>query len=106
MESSIAIDSIERLEEIMDTEVLSILFFDTKTWGVGKAIFPKLISLAKKYDKQVLTIDIDEQLLIKGQMLVFSAPTILIIQKNKEILRESKFIDLKNIERVLNLAIN
>lgn len=31
MESSIAIDSIERLEEIMDTEALSILFFDTKT---------------------------------------------------------------------------
>ena len=106
MENSIAIESLKQLNEIMDREKLSILFFDTKSWGVGKAIFPKLIDLAKEYKKQVLTIDIDEQLLVKGQFLVFSAPTVLIMNENKEILRESKFIDLNNIDRILGLALN
>lgn len=102
---SIAIESIEQLNEIMDQEELSILFFDTKTWGVGKVIFPKLIELAKEYEKKILKIDIDENLLIKGQFLVFTAPTVLIMRKRKEVLRESKFIDLKNIDRILELTL-
>lgn len=106
MENSVAIDSMEQLNKIMDREKLTILFFDTKTWGVGKAVFPKLKDLAKEYEKEILTIDIDEQLLIKGQFLVFSAPTVLIIREKKEILRESKFIDFKNIDRVLELSSN
>ena len=106
MKNGIVIESIDQLNEIIDREELSILFFDTKTWGVGKAIFPKLMDLAKEYKRDVLIIDIDEQLLVKGQYLVFAAPTLLIMRGKKEILRESKFIDLKNIDRILELALN
>lgn len=59
------------------------------------------MELADEYKVKILLIDIDKDPLIRGQYQVFSAPTVLIIRENKEMLRESKFIDFKNIKRLL-----
>ena len=49
----------------------------------------------------MLSINIESQLEIKGQFLVFSAPTVLIINEKIEELRESGFIDFQKIDRIL-----
>ncbi len=101
MNKEIVIESTEHLNTIMNKESTLILFFDTNCWGVGKAIFPRLKDLAIKYDVKVLSINIESQLEIKGQFLVFSAPTVLIINEQIEELIESGFIDFQKIDRIL-----
>ena len=101
MDNYLEVDSMEKLNEIIDREQLVILYFDTNSWGVGKVILSKLMDLANKDKTKTLLINLDKQLLMRGQYLVFSAPTVLLISKKREILRESKFIDLENVERVL-----
>lgn len=101
MKNYIEIKSMDQLNEFLAKEEKVILFFDTKLWGVGKTIFPKLMDLAENYSIKILTIDIDEQLLIKGQFLVFSGPTVIIMKSAREELRESRFINFENIERNL-----
>lgn len=101
MHEEIVIESRDQLNEILNTDKALILYFDTNSWGVGKALFPKLIGLALDYNVKVLYINIDNQPAIKGQFLVFSAPTVLIIKDKREELRESKFIDFEKINRVL-----
>ena len=101
MSDIIEIKSIDELNKLMDNEDLLILYFDTKFWGVGKAVFPKLEDLADKYSVKILLIDIDKLLLVRGQLGVFSPPTILVMKEKKEILRESGFIKFENVERML-----
>lgn len=98
---NIKIENMEQLNELLKQDELVILYFDTKSWGVGKAVLPQLMELADEYKVKILLIDIDKDPLIRGQYQVFSAPTVLIIRENKEMLRESKFIDFKNIKRLL-----
>lgn len=72
---------------------------------MGKAVFPKLMDLANEYDLDVLKVDLGSQPLIKGQFTVFSAPTVLLFSKGREILRESRFIDFEKIDKTLNSLI-
>ena len=101
MTDNLRIDSMDKLNEMLDNEELLILYFDTKSWGVGKAVLPKLVELADTYKIKIALIDIDKQPLIRGQYEVFSAPTLLIIREKREVLRESKFIDFENVKRLL-----
>lgn len=59
------------------------------------------MDLAREQNIDVLTIDVDEQLLVKGQLLVFAYPTVLVMKKGREVLRESKFIDLERVRQTL-----
>lgn len=101
MRDIVEVKSVDELNEFMDKEDLLILYFDTKFWGVGKAVFPKLEALADEYSVKVLLIDIDKLLLVRGQLEVFTPPTILIMKDKKEILRESGFISFENVKRML-----
>lgn len=101
MSDIVKIESINELNDFIDREDLLIIYFDTKFWGVGRAVFPKLEDLADRHRVKILLIDIDKLLLARGQLEVFSAPTALVIKDKKEILRESGFIKFENLERIL-----
>ena len=51
-------------------------------------------------------IDINEQKEIAGQNLIFTVPTIVIMNEGKEIFKESRFIDFNKIERTLGLLVD
>lgn len=102
MTKEINIESIDQLKEILKREKENLVFFDTTSWGVGKAVFPKLMDLARVYKLDVLRVDMDSHPLIKGQFTVFSAPTVLLFSEEREILRESKFIDFERLVRTLD----
>lgn len=59
------------------------------------------MDLAKEQNINVLIVDVDEQLLIKGQLLVFAYPTVLVMKNGREALRESKFIDFERVKKTL-----
>ncbi|AFM39445.1 thioredoxin domain-containing protein [Desulfosporosinus acidiphilus SJ4] len=102
IESAIQIQTEAQLEKLKSEVELMILYFSSKTCNVCRAVFPKLMNLVEGYPVKVVTISIDEQREIAGQALVFTVPTVLIVHEGREILRESRFIDFRNIERILN----
>lgn len=101
MSARLTVENIDQLNQYLNKEDILMIYFDTDSWGVGKAVLPKLMDLADRYKVKTVMIDIDKEALIRGQYQVFSAPTVLIMRQKKEVLRESKFINFENVERVL-----
>lgn len=48
----------------------------------------------------------EENPIFRGQHLIFSTPTLLLFQGNKEIHRESRIIDFTKLNKVLELVLN
>jgi thioredoxin-like negative regulator of GroEL len=97
------IESKEQLQQIQGDQDLVILYFSTEKCSVCHAVFPKLLDLVAAYPVSVIKIQADTLTEIAGQYLVFTVPTILVVQEGKELLRESRFIDYNNIDRILSL---
>lgn len=83
----------------MDTPI--VLYFGTLSCNVCHSVLPKLLEIIKDYPVSLFKIQADENQELAGQLTVFTVPTILIFYKGNEILRESRFIDFKNIEKLL-----
>lgn len=103
IESAILIQSKEHLEQFMSEKKRLILYFSSINCNVCQAVFPKLMDLVDAHFIKVAKINIDEHVEIAGQLLVFTVPTVLIMYENREILRESRFIDFQKVERTLSL---
>ena len=100
--NTVRIDSEEVLEEFTKQDKY-ILYFSSKKCSVCNSILPDLEKITEELPIQIGDIDINMNLKIAGQYLIFVTPTIIIFNENKEILRESRFIDFKKIERILSL---
>lgn len=59
------------------------------------------MELAKDHHIDIVKIDTKENKYIPGQFTVFVVPTVLLIYRGEEILRESRFIDFNRIEKSL-----
>ena len=46
--------------------------------------------------------DIREEPLIAGRFLIYSGPTVLLLMEGKEIYRASQFINLEELEQMIN----
>ncbi len=59
------------------------------------------MELAEKFKVDLVKVDTATNKYIPGQYSVFTLPTVLIIYKGRENLRESRFINFDNIEKNL-----
>ncbi len=100
--NTVRIDSEEMLEDFIKQDKY-ILYFSSEKCSVCNSILPDLEKITEELPIQIGDIDINMNLKIAGQYLIFVTPTIIIFNENKEILRESRFIDFKKIERILSL---
>lgn len=100
--NTVRIDSEEMLEDFTKQDKY-ILYFSSEKCSVCNSILPDLEKITEELPIQIGDIDINMNLKIAGQYLIFVTPTIIIFNENKEILRESRFIDFKKIERILSL---
>lgn len=57
-------------------------------------------------DLDIYYITVEENPMFRGQYLIFSFPTLMIFDGNREVHRESRIIDFKRLENVLNLYFN
>jgi len=96
------IQTYDHLVQLIVKEEQVILYFSSRDCNVCHAVLPKLMNLVNDYSIKVVKIDINEHVEIAGQLLVFTVPTILMMYDGREVLRESRFIDLQKVERMLN----
>jgi len=66
-------------------------------------MLPKLNDALKEESLQMIDIDVSLHPDIAGQHRIFVSPTVLIVKEGKEWLRESRFIDVDRILRLLDL---
>ena len=97
------IQTYDDLKQFMADEKQVILYFSSRDCNVCHAVFPKLMDIVNDHPIKVVKINIDEHVEIAGQLLVFTVPTILMMDDGREILRESRFVDLQKVERTLIL---
>ncbi|MGM0397054.1 MAG: thioredoxin family protein [Bacillota bacterium] len=101
-EKVIYLNSEEDLEEFSKKDTY-ILYFSSENCNVCHSVFPKLLDLTSEYDVEIGRIDVNKNVKVAGQHLIFSIPTILLFNEGREILRESRFIDFEKLSRTLQI---
>ncbi len=103
-EKVVYFNSDEELDEFTKQET-HILYFSSENCNVCHSVSPKLVDLTSEYDVMIGRIDINKNVKMAGQHLIFSIPTILIFNEGREIVRESRFVDFEKIDRTLKLIL-
>jgi hypothetical protein len=88
---------------MLEKQETFLMYFTTPDCGVCKVLYPKLLNEIEPFSYPLLKIDASTFTELSGQYLVFAVPTVLIIHHQKEVLRESRYIDFNKINRLLNL---
>ncbi|MFA7075097.1 MAG: thioredoxin family protein [Candidatus Izemoplasmatales bacterium] len=92
--------------KIIESEIV-VVIAKTKTCSVCKPLTTKLEIFMEEYkDIPVYQLYLEDVEMFQGQHLVFTVPTILIFNQQKEILRESRFIDFDKIKRLFDLYLS
>lgn len=96
--------TIEELVAHIEEQRVLLLYIKTENCGVCDVMLQKVSNLLKPYQNvEKVVISLEDMREISGKYLVFTAPTVLLFYEGKEILRESRFISLEKIERILQL---
>lgn len=80
-----------------------LLYFKTSSCSVCGVMEEKLREKFEDIDLTMGLVQIETMPALRGQYLVFSGPTLLIFDGEKEIHRESRFIELDRVERIFDL---
>lgn len=99
----IILENESQYHQMMENQETFIMYFTTPDCGVCKVLYPKLLHELDEFNYSLIKIDASTFTELSGQYLVFAVPTVLIIHQQKEVLRESRFIDFNKINRLLNL---
>lgn len=90
------------LNQYLSDHQATVLYFSTPQCSVCTAMQPKIEHSLAKFTNALIHIDAHEHPDLAGQYVVFSAPTLVIVENQRELLRESRFIDLERVERLLD----
>jgi thiol-disulfide isomerase/thioredoxin len=99
-----AMKTIENYSDVSNilNQDLVMVVAKTHTCSTCQMIVPHLEKNVKYLDKfnqyQIFIDDIDQ---FRGEYVIFSVPTVLIYSNGKELLRESRFINIEKINRLL-----
>lgn len=92
----------ESIEKVLYKDLVMIIA-KTHTCSTCAMINDHLQNTVKRLDEiehyQVFIDDVDS---FRGKHVVFSVPTVLIFSEGKELLRESRFIDIHKINRLID----
>lgn len=81
---------------------LALVYFSLPECGVCHAVQPRLLALAEQFGIPVLMVSIHRQIAYSAQHLVFTAPTVLVYYEGREIGRESRFINFRQLAHTLS----
>ena len=90
-------------EEVLKKSSLVMIVAKAKACSTCSMIIPHLEKNVKHLDRfeqyQIFVDDVEE---FRGKHVIFSVPTVLIFEDGKEILRESRFINIGKVNRLLD----
>lgn len=82
---------------------LSVILSKTEGCSICGAIKQRLELIEDNYPNiPFYELYIEDIPLFQGQYLVFTVPTVLVMNNGKEILRESRFVNIRNITKLLD----
>ncbi|CAM4334702.1 thioredoxin [Bacillus manliponensis] len=97
-------ENVEELTTYIEQQPLVSLFIKTENCGVCDVMLEKVSTLLNQYcNVKQIVISLQDMKEVSAKYLVFTAPTIILFKDGKEIMRESRFISLGKIERMLQL---
>lgn len=100
------IENYEDFLNIIKSEMI-VIIAKTKTCVVCKPLSEKLKIFMQDYPTiPVYELYLEDVEMFQGQQLVFTVPTILVFSNEKEILRESRFIDFAKLERLFGIYLS
>lgn len=86
---------------------LSVILAKTEGCSVCGAIKQRLEMIEDNYKNiDFFEVYIEDFPEFKGQHLVFTVPTVLVMNNGKEILRESRFVNIRKIKNLLDNFLN
>jgi thioredoxin-like negative regulator of GroEL len=95
------LNSEEELEEFSKKEV-HILYFSSENCNVCHSV----LDMTSEYDIEIGRIDVNKNVKLAGQHLIFSIPTILVFSEGREVARESRFVDFEKLNRTLGILLS
>lgn len=93
----------EAMLEELKKEGRYLLYFKTASCSVCDVMEDKLSEEFKDIDLTMGLIQIEKMTRLRGQYLVFTGPTLIVFDGEKEIHRESRFIDTLRLRKLFNL---
>ncbi len=76
-------------------EGMNLYYISHEDCNVCKVLLPRVEKILKNYGKvKSKYVDIHKIPMIKGELSAFTVPTIIVTLEGKEIIRESRYIDL------------
>ncbi len=90
------IESIQKLDEIIQNNIGVLVYFSTPTCNVCHALKPKIIEAFSKNFPKIEQVFIDSTKVpqIPANLQIFSVPTILVYLDGKEFARESRNVSV------------
>lgn len=83
---------------------VSLVYVHTEHCGVCIADLPRVEGLAERLQIPAYSINPEEMPLLRGQWSLFTAPVVLLFLDGKEMHRQARIIDFKELEyRILQL---
>lgn len=96
------IKNMEEVKEIISTNQMSLLFIKTVQCGVCDAVLTQTEDVLKHFPNiRTILVSLEETPQVSGEYLVFTAPTLIMFLKGKEMFRESRFVVFSEFERKL-----
>jgi thiol-disulfide isomerase/thioredoxin len=94
----IKLDSNEEIENLIKENQMVLVYFGSESCNVCNAMRPKVEEILKNYPKiKSAEVDTEKSLKLSSDYSVFTIPVILIFIEGKEILREARYISMKDI---------
>lgn len=80
---------------------MEAVLFSSKTCNVCRALKPKLKELMERYRISLKELVIEENRAEAAQRIVFSAPTLLLLENDRELKRWSRVFSVSEVEEFL-----
>lgn len=91
--------NVNEVKAIIANNTIALLYVSSEKCGVCNVIFPRLTHMLKSYPAvMAVQINIDEAPLITGEYNIFTIPCVLVFIEGKEVIREARYINIKEIE--------
>lgn len=95
--------NIQDIEQILADNRLCLFYIKAPDCGVCNVMLDKVEQLTDAFPSVCsFYTDITEEPLIAGRFLVYSGPTVLLLMEGKEVFRGVQFINLTELEQVIN----